>query len=75
MPAAAVGNNFFAGTGGRNGSLQPRQLRRHAARAFRQNLRRDHHDELGLLFFRRLALEQRAENRDVADAGNLLSVC
>ena len=30
--------------------------------------RRDHHDQLGLVLLRRLALEQQAENRDVADA-------
>ena len=43
------------------------------ARIVRQNLRRDHHDQLGLILLRRLALEQVAEDRDVADAGNLLT--
>ena len=35
------------------------------------DLRRDHDDQLGLVLLIRLALEQLAENRDVADAGNL----
>ena len=35
-------------------------------------MRRDHHDELGLVFLRRLALEEEAEDRDVADARDLL---
>ena len=60
--------------GGRRheGLDQVRQLRRDARRSATQDLRRDHDDQLGLFLLRRLALEQEAEDRDVADAGNLL---
>src|SRR5581483_9858548 len=51
---------------------EARQVRRHAGRVVRQNLRRDHHHELGAILLRRLALEQETENRNVADARHLL---
>ena len=44
----------------------------HARASCSAESRRDHHDQLGLVLLRRLALEQQAEDRDVADAGNLL---
>ena len=59
-------------SGGRYGSGSARQRRRHAGRLVRQDLRRDHHDQLGLVLLRRLAPEQLAQDRDVADARNLL---
>ena len=49
-----------------------RQRRGHAGGSPRENLRRDHHHELGLILVRGLALEQQAEDRDVADARDLL---
>src|SRR4030095_1617230 len=49
-----------------------RQLSGDANRTGAQNLRRDHHDQLGTAFLRSLAAEQKSENRDIADAGDLL---
>ena len=49
---------FFTGDRRQVRLGQPRQRRRHAGRVVRQNLRRDHHDQLGLVLLRRLALEQ-----------------
>src|SRR5206468_12520974 len=48
-----------------------RQIAGDATRSSLQDFRRDHHDELGLLLLRGLALEQEPEGRDVADAGDL----
>src|SRR5262245_44567145 len=48
------------------------QLIGDAHRTGTQNLRRDHHDQLGTVLLRSLAAEQEAENRDIADARELL---
>ena len=63
---------LFAGIGGMNGSGVRGSVDVTPDDDRRENLRRDHHDQLGLVLLRRLALEQQAEDRDVADARNLL---
>ena len=46
------------------------QIRSDAWRVAPEDVQRDHHDELGGVLLVRLASEQVAENRDVADAGH-----
>src|SRR5207237_704046 len=64
----------------RNGLVRRPEIRlhvrwqpfRHARRSATHDLRRDHDDELGLVLLIRAAAEQIPEDRNVADAGDLL---
>jgi len=66
---SGFGTSLFEGNRREERFRRARQRGSHAERSSGEDLRRDPHDQLGLILARRLALEQQAENRDVPMPG------